>query len=46
MHTNQRWVWMPGHWEARPTMGATWVPGQWNRDPDNRGWIWTPGHWE
>lgn len=41
-YQNSRWNWIPGHWEAPISAGATWVPGHWN--PSTRGWIWTPGH--
>jgi hypothetical protein len=41
---DSRWVWMPGHWEARPRLGAVWVEGHWDHTID--GWVWTPGHWE
>src|SRR5438045_3858722 len=43
-HTNNRWVWTPGRWQARPTTTATWVSGHWDRTVN--GWVWTPGHWE
>lgn len=45
-YSDNRWVWMPGHWERRPSTGATWVPGHWDKNADERGWVWTPGHWE
>ena len=44
MHTDNRWVWVPGHWQARPTATATWVPGHWDKAVN--GWVWTAGHWE
>jgi len=43
-HTDNRWVWIPGHWQIRPAGVSTWVPGHW--DKNISGWIWTPGHWE
>ena len=38
-----RWVWSPGHWVARPYVGAVFAPGHWI----HRGhrWAWEPGHW-
>jgi hypothetical protein len=44
--TDNRWVWVPGHLEAKPTPTATWVQGHWDHNPDGAGWVWTPGHWE
>jgi hypothetical protein len=44
MHSDNRWVWVPGHWQIRPTATAVWVPGHWNRTIN--GWIWTPGQWQ
>jgi hypothetical protein len=44
LNQSGRWVWLPGHWEMRPSPGATWVPGHW--DNTARGWVWTPGHWK
>ena len=38
-----RWLWVPGHWEARPRYNAIWVPGHWDKNLDERGWTWTPG---
>jgi hypothetical protein len=46
MHSADRWVWIPGHWEARPRVNASWIPGHWDKDPSGKGWVWTPGHWE
>jgi len=28
---NERYEWMPGHWELPPTMGATWVAPRWEQ---------------
>jgi hypothetical protein len=42
--TNGRYVWIRGHWEARPRELAAWVPGHWEHIP--RGWVWRPGHWD
>jgi hypothetical protein len=39
-----RWVWIPGRYQAVPQAGAMWSPGHW--DHTSRGWVWTPGHWE
>ena len=44
--TDNRWVWIPGHMETKPSTTAVWVSGHWDRNPDGQGWIWTPGHWE
>lgn len=44
--TDNHWMWMPGHWEVRPRVGAVWVPGHWDQKPDGKGWVWTPGYWE
>ena len=44
MYRNGRWVWIPGHYEARPRVNANYVAGHWDRT--SRGWVWTPGHWE
>jgi hypothetical protein len=46
MRSNNRWMWVAGHWEVRPRTGAAWVPGHWDKNLDGRGWSWTPGHWE
>jgi hypothetical protein len=46
MHTDERWVWMPGHWESRPRANAVWVPGHWDKNPDGKGWTWTSGYWQ
>jgi hypothetical protein len=46
MHSGDRWVWVPGHWEMRPREGATWVSGHWDKDPASNGWVWTEGHWQ
>jgi len=43
-HTHNRWVWLPGHWEARPRAGATWAPGYWQHTTS--GWVWRSGHWD
>lgn len=42
---NNKWVWLPGHWEARPRAGAIWVPGHWDQSTKGN-WVWTPGYWE
>ncbi len=44
IYRDMRWVWIPGHWEVRPRVGAAWVAGHWDRTAN--GWSWTPGHWE
>ncbi len=43
-YQNTRWVWVAGHYEARPHPGAAWVPGHW--DHTHHGWVWSPGHWD
>lgn len=40
---NNRWVWLPGHYERRPRRAAVWVDGHWTADRGR--WIWIPGHW-
>jgi hypothetical protein len=37
------YVWVPGHWEARPRPRAVWVSGRWGHS--RRGWYWVEGHW-
>jgi hypothetical protein len=44
LRSNNRWAWVPGHYERRPRAGVAWVEGHWDRT--SRGWVWTPGHWE
>jgi hypothetical protein len=46
LHSGANWVWIAGHWEARPRVGAVWVPGHWDKDPTGTTWVWTEGHWE
>jgi hypothetical protein len=43
-YRNGQWIWVSGHWDAPPRIGATWIEGHWHRTTG--GWIWTPGHWE
>jgi hypothetical protein len=45
-YTDNRWIWMPGHWELRPRTSAMWMPGHWDKNPDGKGWTWTPGYWQ
>jgi hypothetical protein len=37
------WIWIPGHYVARPPHRAHWVPGHWVARPG--GWFWVEGHW-
>jgi len=37
------YVWVPGHWEARPRARARWVEGHWRHT--RHGWYWVEGHW-
>lgn len=39
-----RWVWIPGHWERGPRIGAHWSEGHWAHR--TRGWVWVEGHWD
>ena len=39
----QRYVWVPGVYEAPPRPHARWVPGHWNRR--GGGYLWVEGHW-
>ncbi len=41
--TGRKYVWHGGHWEKRPTTGATYVEGHWEKQP--QGWVWVPGMW-
>jgi len=38
------WVWVPGHYEARPQPTAQWVPGHWGQQTDGT-WVWVAGFW-
>lgn len=37
------YIWVPGHYHARPRPGVAWVDGHWERH--ERGWFWVDGHW-
>lgn len=37
------YLWVPGHYQARPRAGVLWVNGRWERH--ERGWYWIEGHW-
>jgi hypothetical protein len=39
----QEYVWMEGHYAARPRTGAVWVPGHWEHR--ELGWVFVDGHW-
>lgn len=39
-----RWVWIPGHWERGPHVGAHWTAGNWVHR--TRGWVWIEGRWD
>ena len=38
-----RYVWVGGHWDHRPRVGARWVGAHW--EPRARGKVWVEGHW-
>ena len=38
------YVWVPGHWDARPHARARWVNGRWRHHRD--GWYWVEGRWK
>ena len=42
--TNNRYVWVPGHYARPPKPGAHWRPGQWVKR--RGGWVWIPGYWD
>jgi hypothetical protein len=37
------YVWVPGHWAARPHAHAVWTAGRWHHHA--RGYYWVEGHW-
>ena len=37
-------VWVPGHWEARPNPKAKWEPTRWRHDHDQ--WVFEEGRWK
>ena len=39
-----RWVWMSGRWEMRPTPTAVYVPGHW--EAQGSGYVWREGYWK
>ena len=39
-----RWVWIPGHWERSPRIGAHWTAGHWAHR--THGWVWVDGYWD
>lgn len=39
-----RWVWIPGHWDRGPRVGAHWRAGHWAHR--TRGWVWIEGRWD
>jgi hypothetical protein len=39
-----RYVWIPGHWERGPRIGARWTAGHWVHR--TRGWVWIQGYWD
>ena len=43
-YTGNDWVWVQGHYIARPSQVANWVPGHWAQAADG-GWVWEQGHW-
>jgi hypothetical protein len=38
-----RYVWVRGHYERRPYMGAHWYPAHW--EARARGRVWVEGYW-
>jgi WXXGXW repeat (2 copies) len=40
----QAYLWVPGHYQARPRAGVLWINGRWERH--ERGWYWIEGHWQ
>lgn len=38
------WLWIPGHYEARPQPAAQWIPGHWMQQSDGA-WVWIAGFW-
>jgi outer membrane lipoprotein SlyB len=41
---NYQYVWVPGHYTARPTATAQWIPDHWVQY--NGGWMFVPGQWQ
>lgn len=39
-----RYVWMAGHWEIPPRVGAVWVPPRWQ--PEGTSWRFYEGYWD
>jgi WXXGXW repeat (2 copies) len=39
----REYVWIEGHYVARPRPLAEWIPGRWEQRP--RGWVFVEGHW-
>ncbi|MFN7140280.1 MAG: hypothetical protein ACK4UN_13170, partial [Limisphaerales bacterium] len=42
--SGDRWVWVSGRWEARPTPVSVYVPGHWESRGD--GYVWREGYWK
>lgn len=42
--SGHEYVWVEGHYMARPRARAEWVSGRWEQRP--RGWVYVEGHWD
>jgi hypothetical protein len=42
--SGHEYVWVEGHYMARPRPRAEWIPGRWEQHP--RGWVYVEGHWD
>lgn len=40
-----RWIWIKGQWEVRPSPIAVYFPGRWEQ-LDNGTFTWREGHWK
>jgi hypothetical protein len=41
---NDRYEWIPGHWEVPPRVGASWVPPRWQQE--GTAWRFYEGYWD
>jgi len=41
--SGHEYVWVEGHYVARPRPRAVWIPGHWDRR--EHGWVFVEGHW-
>ncbi|MBA4149883.1 MAG: YXWGXW repeat-containing protein [Verrucomicrobia bacterium] len=44
MRQGDRWVWMSGRYDLRPTPTAVYMPGHWDRQ--GNGFVWREGYWK